>query len=358
MKTKLNLFFAAMLIIILIASCDKGDKPYVTPPGPYYNGAFISNEGTYGLDNASVSFYDFAADSIRNSIYSVVNNHPIGQVLQSIYIVNGKAYMMMNLSDSVVIATVDNFKAAGSITGFISPRCMTSFNNKGYITQWGENGVVKVIDLTLNTILRTIKVGTGPEQALVAGGNILVCNGGAYDLDSTISIINPASDKVVQTITVGDNPKEMVVDKNSDIWVICYGYIKYDSNFTIIKETPSKLVRLSGQDYHKVVEYIISQTQHPQHIDISNDKSIVYYGGGFGFSGIYAMSITATSLPAAPFIDNKMFYGFNVNPVNGDIYTLDAGNFTDTGMLYRYSSLGSLIRQYSVGIAPNGVAFR
>ena len=115
---------------------------------------------------------------------------------------------------------------------------------------------------------------------------------------------------------------------------------------------------MSGQDYHKVVEYIISQTQHPQHIDISNDKSIVYYGGGFGFSGIYAMSITATSLPAAPFIDNKMFYGFNVNPVNGDIYTLDAGNFTDTGMLYRYSSLGSLIRQYSVGIAPNGVAFR
>ncbi|MEI6501607.1 MAG: DUF5074 domain-containing protein, partial [Armatimonadota bacterium] len=203
--------------------------------------------------------------------------------------------------------------------------------NASYSIDQGENGVVKVIDLTLNTILRTIKVGTGPEQTLVAGGNILVCNGGAYDLDSTISVINPANDKVVQTITVGDNPKEMVVDKNSDIWVICYGYIKYDSNFTIIKETPSKLVRLSGQDYHKVVEYIISQTQHPQHIDISKDKSIVYYGGGFGYSGIYAMSITATSLPAVPFINNNMFYGFNVNPVNDDIYALDAGNFTDAG---------------------------
>ena len=358
MKINLNIIIAAMLIVVLISSCNKGDKPYVTPPGPFANGAFISNEGTFGVDNASVSYYDFSADSVRNSIYSVVNNHTIGQVLQSIYIVNGMAYMMMNLSDSVVIATVGDFKAAGSIKGLSSPRYMTSYNNKGYITQWGGGGVVTVISLSLNNILRTIKVGAGPEQALVAGGNILVCNGGAYDVDSTVSVINPANDKVVQTIEVGHNPKEMVVDKNSDIWVICYGYIKYDSNFNIVLETPSKLVRLSGQGYHKAGEFIISQTQHPQHIDISKDKSTVYYGGGFGYDGIYAMSITASSLPTTPLIDSKMFYGFNVNPANGDIYALDAGNFTNPGILYRYSSQGNLIKQYSVGIAPNGVAFK
>ena len=357
MKTKFNLFLLAMFIVAVISSCKKEDNTVYKSAGPYANGAFISNEGTFGMANASVSYYDFAGDSVRNSIYTVVNKHPLGKLLQSIYITSGKAYMMLNLSDTVAVTTVDDFKATGTITGLNSPRFMTSYNNKGYISEWGETGVVKVVDLSLNTVIRTVKVGTGPEGVLVAGGNILVCNGGAYTVDSTISVINPANDQVSLTVQVGDNPKQMVIDRNNDIWVICYGYIKYDTNFNIVKETPSKLVKLSGQSYQKVSEFIISSTQHPQHIDISFDKSTIYYGGGFGYAGIYAMNITATALPAAPLIPTRMFYGFNVNPANGDIYALDATDYTNPGVLYRYSSLGILIKHYTVGVAPNGVAF-
>jgi len=101
----------------------------------------------------------------------------------------------------------------------------------------GENGVVKVVDLGSNTVSKTIDAGIGPEQSLVADGKLLVCNGGAYTMDSTISVIDLSKDQVVQTIWVGDNPKELVADMNDDIWVLCYGYIKYDSNFNIILET-------------------------------------------------------------------------------------------------------------------------
>ena len=355
MKKNLNSLYIALLAVLLISSCKKTDTPVYVP---YANGTFISNEGTFGLANASVSYYDFSADSVRNSIYSLVNHRPLGQLLQSIYLANGKAYMMLNVSDTIVITKVDDFKDAGYIPGFSMPRFMTSVGNKGYVTQWGENGVVKVIDLTTNTVLKSIKVGTGPEMAIVAGGKILVCNGGAFDHDSTISVINPSTDMVIQTVEVGDNPKEMVADKNNDIWVICYGYIKYDINFNIVLETPSKLVKLSGLNYQKLGEYIISATQHPQHIDVSKDKSVVYYGGGFGYPGIYAMSITAASLPAVPLIGTKMFYGFNVNPGNGEIFALDAGDFTNPGKLFRYSQQGTLIKEYTVGIAPNGATFR
>ncbi len=358
MKTLLNLLFTSLLIIATISACKKDNNTIYTSSGPFANGAFISNEGTYGINNASVSYYDFAGDSVRNSIYTVVNHHTLGQVLQSVYIGNGKAYMVLNISDTVRVVTVDDFKSTGYITGLNSPRFMTSYNNKGYITQWGESGVVKVVDLSTYAILKTIKVGTGPEAAVAAGGNIFVCNGGAYDVDSTISVINTANDNVLQTIQVGHNPKEVVVDKNSNLWVICYGYVKYDSNFNIVLETPSKLVKLSGEaPYQKLGEFIISPTQHPQHIDISPDKSTIYYGGGFGYAGIFAMSITASTLPVAPLTESKMFYGFNVNPGNGDIYALDAGDFTNPGKLFRYGAQGNLIRQYTVGVAPNGVAF-
>jgi YVTN family beta-propeller protein len=358
MRKLLKKFGWAMLLTTMISGCEKDDNPVYIPTGPYTNGAFISNEGTFGQANASVSFYDFTGDSVRNSIYTKVNKHPLGQLLQSMYTVNGKVYMMLNLSDTVAIADLKDFKEAGTITGLILPRYMSSYSNKGYITQWGENGVVKVVDLSTNTILKTIDVGTGPEQAILANGNILVCNGGGFDRDSTVSVIDPVTDMVVQTIVVGDNPKEMVVDKNSNIWVICYGYIKYDGSFNIILETPSKLVRLSKQSFQKSAEYIISATHHPQHIDISKDKSTIYYGG-FGFAGIYAMDIMENVAPSTPLVDgSKSFYGFNVNPGNGEIFAFDATDYTTPGIMYRYSAQGNLVKQYTVGVAPNGALFK
>ena len=359
MKSGLNLLAWALLVITLISGCKKTEETVYNRPAPYAAGAFISNEGTFGQANASVSFYDFAGDSVSNSIFRAVNKLPLGKLLQSMYTVNGKVYMVLNLSDTVVITDAGYFKDEGFIAGLSSPRYMCSTGGKGYISQWGENGVVKVVDLGGNTILRSIKVGMGPEHILYANGNILVCNGGAYDLDSTISVIDPAIDRVIQTTTVGDNPKEMVIDKNNDIWVICYGYIKYDAQFNIILETPSKLVKLSGQSFLKVGEYIISATQHPQHIDINKSRSVIYYGGGFGYSGIYAMDISANATPLVPLIDgSKFFYGFNVNPANDEIYTLDATDFTSPGIFRRYSAQGIFLKQYTVGVAPNGAIFK
>ncbi len=359
MESSLNKFGWAMLIITFVTGCAKNSEPPYNPAGPYAKGAFIVNEGTYGQANASVGFYDFKSDSVSNSIFTIVNKHPLGKLLQSMYAVNGNVYMMLNLSDTVIVASTDDFKETGAITGLSSPRYMTSYNGKGYITQWGEEGVVKVIDLGSNSILRTIKVGMGPEQAIVANGTILVCNGGAYDHDSTVSVIDPTIDKVIQTVMVGDNPKELVIDKNKDIWVVCYGYIKYDAMFNIILETPSKLVKLSGESFQKVAEYNISPKRHPQHIDISNDKSTIYFGGGFGYAGIYAVNIDAPVIPGSPLVDgSKYFYGFNVNPVNGEIYTCDAVDFTSPGILLRYSADGNLIKEYTVGVAPNGILFK
>jgi hypothetical protein len=351
----------AFIIVVLSGGCRKTDNTNYTPTGPFANGAFISNEGTYGQSNASVSFYDFTGDSIRNSVFTAVNKHPLGQLLQSMYVANGKVYMILNLSDTVEVVNAKDFKETGIITGLNSPRYMTSYSNKGYITQWGEGGVgmVNVVDLRTNNILATIEVGTGPEQAIVANGKILVCNGGAYTVDSTISVINPQKDIVDQTIEVGHNPKEMVIDKNNNIWVLCYGYIKYDESFNIILETPSKLVKISGQTFQKAGEYIISATMHPQHIDISKDRSTVYYGGGFGYAGIYAMDINSTVTPSTPLVDgSKLFYGFNVNPGNGEIYALDATDFMTPGSLLRYSPQGNLIKEYVVGVAPNGALFK
>ncbi len=361
MNARLPLPLLGMMFILSIFSgCKKDDdNPVPVPPEPFSNGAFISNEGTFGLSNASVSFHDFGGDSVRNGIFSEVNHRPLGKLLQSMHLANGNAYMVLNLSDTIVVADAGTFKETGVITGLSLPRYMTSYNGKGYITQWGEGGVVKTVDMTSGAVLKTIPVGTGPEQVSYVNGRIVVCNGGGYTVDSTLSVIDPQGDSVVQTVYVGHNPKGLVTDRSNNVWVLCFGYIKYDSAFNIVLETPSKLVRLSAQSFQKTAEFIISSTKHPQYIGVSKDKFKVFYGGGFGFNGIYAMDISATEPPAEPLIDgSRYFYGFGVFGGNGQIFALDAGDFVTPGTMYRYDDQGNEIKSYRVGIAPNGVWFQ
>lgn len=357
---KIRLLGILITVAALVGACSKDeDTPYVPVVYPYASGAFIANEGTFGQDNASVSFYSYAGDSLEQDIFSRANGRPLGKLLQSIHLSAGKAYLVLNMSDTVVVVNANDFKQTGLITGLSSPRYMTTYNGKGYITQWGGGGAVQVADLATGAITHTIKTGMGPEMALTLNNQVLVCNGGAYDVDSTVTVIDPVENKVVSTIEVGHNPKEMVADMQGNVWVLCYGYIKYDGSFNIILETPSKLVKLSGNPLQVTGSYIIAEKQHPQHIDISKDKSTVFYGGGFGFNGIYAMDIHATATPATPLIDGaKSFYGFNVNPQTGDIFAFDAVDFTSAGKMFRYTSDGVLVKEYATGVAPNGAWFR
>lgn len=322
-------------------------------------GAIILNEGNFLSGNASVSFYNPTADSITNDIFYSVNNRNLGDVLQSAGIYNSKIYMVLNNSNKIEIANATNFEEIATIEGFSSPRYIDFFNNKAYITQWGTGitGQVKVVDLSNNTITNSIEVGVGPEQVLNINGDLYVANSGGFGLDSTISVIDAATNSVTKNIVVGHNPKEMVVDANGNLWVLCYGYVTYNPDWTSNYVHPSKLVKVDINSQTKVSEFIISETQHPSHLDISSDKKTLYYGGGYDFAGIFSMNINASSVSTTALVDaTKYFYGFNVNPVTDEIYALES-SFTSAGIMSRYSKTGTFLKNYEVGIGPNSVIF-
>jgi hypothetical protein len=80
-----------------------------------------------------------------------------------------------------------------------------------------------------------------------------------------------------------------------------------------------------------------------------------YLNGLFGGGTIYKMSVNASSLPTAPFI-NQTFYGVGVDPVSGKIYGGLEEYLANTYML-RYTESGVLLDSILVGIAPNGFVF-
>jgi hypothetical protein len=354
---KRNLFpILTLVLIVFFSACNKDNEDIVDPNAKYSNGAFISNEGAFGVGNSSVSFLDFETDIVTNEIFMGANARPMGDVLQSMSLISGNMYCIVNASNKIEVVKANEFTELGVIEGLDNPRSLTASNGKLYVTEWGNGGQVKVFDAASFVARGSIEVGTGPEGILNHHSLLWVANGGGFALDSTVTVIDPVSEQILITINVGHNPKEMVVDANDDVWVICNGYTEYDASWNIARQTPSKLVKISVIDLEVANEYIISETSHPNHIDISKDRKTIYYGGGYGVNGISSVNYVNNSITETIAAD-KSFYGFNVNRQNGDIYGLEVPSFTENGNLIKYNSTGTVIKQYEVGIGPNSVVF-
>ena len=54
---------------------------------------------------------------------------------------------------------------------------------------------------------------------------------------------------------------------------------------------------------------------------------------------------------------DKMFYKIFVDPWDGDIYISDAKNYAQDGVVYRYSSNGTLLKTIDAGISPGFMLF-
>ena len=88
----LLLALAAMLF-----SC-KPDNP-VNPNGVTIgSGVFVLNEGNFQFSNGSLSFYDPKADTVANNLFYKVNNAPLGDVAESMAMMDGKLYIVVNLT--------------------------------------------------------------------------------------------------------------------------------------------------------------------------------------------------------------------------------------------------------------------
>jgi len=352
---RFELVLISLLLLIFVASCDKDSNVI---KGKYVKGAFVSNEGAYGAGNGSVSFYSFEGDTVSNNIFSNTNSRPLGDVVQSVCVYKNYAYIVVNASNKVEVVTYNDFVESGVILDLSQPRYFAGVNSdKAYITQWGDNGVVKVVDLNTLDVTKSISVGSGPENILIEGDYAYVANSGGFGRDTVVSVIDINTDEVVKNINVGDNPADIVIDKDENIWVLCRGYIQYAADWSIASETSGKLVKINA-DNNTVEETIdLGQTDHPASLEINKDGDVLYFGGGYAYPGVFTYNIINKTISDQAFI-RKSLYGFSVNPDNGNIFALEAPSFTANGMLYRYNSDGEVLGNYEVGVGPNGAGFK
>ncbi|MDF1673257.1 MAG: YncE family protein [Vicingaceae bacterium] len=304
----------------------------------------ILNEGNFGWGNGSISYYQPHTKTVSDNVYKQANNNiPLGDVVQSACQFNNKIYVVANNSSKVEVVNSSNFSNIASISGFNSPRYFLPVSySKAYVSDLYSNSI-QVVDLTNNTITGSINTNGWTEQLLLYNDTVYACDMS----NDNLLIINPSNNTLVDSVKLGVEPNSITKDKNDKLWIMCGGGFQEDN---------AKLIRFNPQTRTIEATFIFSNiNQSPSSLIMDNEKEQLYFLN----NNVYKMDISATSLPSSVLINNNSntFYGLGVDPINEDIYVADAIDYVQSGIVFRYSSSGSLIHQFNVGIIPGKFLF-
>ena len=113
-----------LLLLTSLVACSCGDD--LMTGGVQYDrqgeGVFICNEGNFMYGNASLSYYDPEKREADNQVFYNANNFPLGDVCQSMSIIGGRGFVVVNNSGKVFVIDINTFKYLGVIKGLTSPR--------------------------------------------------------------------------------------------------------------------------------------------------------------------------------------------------------------------------------------------
>ena len=345
-------------LITALTYCKRPEDPKPAGFSKLGKGFFIVNEGNFKERNASISFYDRGTKSMLNNLYMVRNNIELGDQANSMAIYGDKGYIVVQNSNKVEIVDVDYGTSKGKLNlpETVNPRNFLGIDStKGYLTDWKTNSVM-VINLKTNGITSSILTGKGPDQLLKVGNKVFVSNSGGYDADSSITVINSSNNTVEATISVGNSPSSMVLDKDGMLWVLGGG--KYKADYTGM-EKPGTLTKINTNTNEVLlsISFPLGFTP-PNSLTINKTGNKLLYN----FEGkVYSHDIASATLPTSSII-NRNFYSLAYDTTDNYIIGCLAQGFTSNGKIIRYEFHSNVhavdYDSMEVGIAPRVVVFK
>jgi uncharacterized protein DUF5074 len=347
-----KLFLVALGSISLFVSCSDNDDLIVDDTKYYDQGVLVLNEG--GSGQGSVSFLSNDLSSFTQDVYGTVNPGDLfGRYVQSIFFNGDYAYIIAGGSNKINVVNRKTFQLIAKIeTGLVAPRYGVVKDGKAYVvnantysyanpTTGNTDDYVAVINLTTNSVESTIPLNATGNRIVLENGKLYITE--PYNNDK-ILVVNPTTNALEAPITVGTDADTMEVN-NGFLYVLRSPY-----------GGPSEIVKVKLSDSTVSNVVFPAELNDAKNLDIFGNK--IYYTVG---TSVYAMDITASSASTTAVLSytstseyGKM-YGFAVN--NGHIFIADGGDFTANCKAYVYSLTGTLEKEITVGVGPNGFYF-
>lgn len=349
MKKMKKLSYAAIFAgaVSLLFSCE---RDVIEPFEEAGNSMIVVNEGPFQSGSGSLTVVDRNTLETTSEVFHSANGRPLGNIVQSAAVHNEKVYVCVNNSNRLEVASAESFTSISSVEMDLPRYFVAHSVSKGYVSSWNDE--VYVIDLNGNVVIDTIDCPTGPDLMAIAEDKLFVLNSGGFGADNRISVIDTGTDEMAGTITVGDNPSGVVVDKDGKLWVLCSG--KGWNGFPMPDDTPGSLHLINPVTLE--VEKTISfddPAVHPTRMKINPDLDMLYI---LFPDGVHTMGINASTVQGTPLF-NGIFYGLDVDHSSGNIYMTDPVDYTQNGWVKIYQPDGRISDSVRVGVIPSSVIF-
>ena len=317
-------------------------------------GLFVLCEGNYMYGNASLSYYDPVVKKVENEVFARSNAFPLGDVAQSMTIYDGLCWVVVNNSGVIFAIDPATFREVRRITGFTSPRYIHFLGpHKAYVTQiWDPR--IYIVDPTTCTITGYIETGmdfeTGSTEMMVQIGKYVYVNCWSYQ--NRILRIDTDTDTITKELVVGIQPSALIKDCNGKLWTITDG--GYEGS--PYGHERASLARIDADNFVIEKTFYFEMGETPRSLTTNGDGSRIYWIYG----GIYGMNASDEVLPRSPLIsaENGLYYSLTVDPLNDELYVGDAIDYTQNGIVTRYSASGDVLDTFSVGINPGNFCWR
>jgi hypothetical protein len=360
MRTRTLAYLLLAFIAIIASGCIA--DPVVSGPPPSSDdtahGVLVVNEGSWHLDNSTLTFYDPNANIAVQDYFAVKNpGLRLGDTGNDILIDGDRGYVAMSQSQNIEVIALPSGKSLGRvrIAEGGDPREVVIINDSlGFATLVLDDAVVAFNPRTFVAGNR-IPVGPAPEGIATDGRRVFVANSGYASIRQTepkagtISVIDVQSRTETTTITVGPNVIDMQILPTAGKLYALYGMPYPDSvggvveyDLTTLKEVHRWMISGAGIAGEMAIDSAAGQ------LYVIGRDGVMRIDLQGGDPGLFVPSAGWTVLG---------FYGLGVSPSNGDVYISYTRDFSIPGETLIYNRSGVLLEKFPCGLNPGTIGF-
>jgi hypothetical protein len=350
---RLRLISSYLILIFLLSSCSNDPNEIVKPETGYPGGSgfFVVNEGTFGGNNGSLTFFSDIKNAAFQEVFRAANGSGLGDIPVSMIIYGDTAAVAVNGSGRVEFVRLSDMKSLGTVGGLASPRQMTITGSSLLVSDLSE-AKINVIDRRTMSRTGSIHTGHAVEHMYTLGDQIYAAAWSAFYVNKPNNVllrIDPAAEQVTDSLLLSLEPNSMAGSGNGILWVLCSGGFMYE-------EAPV-LYAIDLASFSIAKQYTFVQgSDYPSSLCIDHSGDNLYF---LNQGKIWKMGVNDTALPdQAWFSTEGYIYQLGCDPSDDRIIATDAGDFQSNGKFYILNADADVLRTVNAGISPGSVCFR
>lgn len=328
-----RLFFIYTAMLLTIWGCKK--DPIISLFDTKVEGYILVNEGQFGKSNGSISFIDVNGASIVNDIYYIQNGGLLGgDVFQSIQFNDGKAFLVINNSNKIVIVDSTTFEFIEEYTGISSPREILFSDTKSFITQLFSSSLAVYEN---STLLESIDLDGDLEKMLISNNTLFVPVKIPYAGTSTtkglqaISLSDYTDITLIPTI---NGAESLAKDGFGNIWMLCNGGFSYDTDNP---KTAARIYKINPTTLEKTDSLSFEETNFaPTDLKNAIGGTNIYFREG---GTVYKLNTTSAPISFEEMLNASTTNanGYIVDETKNQIIVTDAVDYSSQGDVLIYN---------------------